>query len=486
MRKKHCLVIFIIFSLLFSNLSFARPDTSLKAGAGATPFTWNQNEVWQTLEARFRDVRLTGCRGIAAEIEKRLQEGKRHLAALEGGPLQPADSLFDALEANLFSLGPLMAACPERIDEYAAVIMSLRSALKKQSVAWDLNDGRIHDRVYRILYGSRIALEEVMLQAPTGSLPAILPGMDEPSGTPSYRYRGITLHSGDILVSRGGAPTSALIARGNDHPGNFSHIALLYVDENTGKPSIIEAHIERGVVISSPEEYIGDVKLRIMVLRVNSDHPLVRKDPLLPHRAAKRAYEQTKKKHIPYDFSMDFNDPSKQFCSAVAYQAYLPFGIKLWSFMTTMSSPGVVRWLGDFGVKNFLTLAPADLEYDSQLSVVAEARDKDALWQAHIDDAVIDAMLGKAEQGDRLTCPWYLLVPAVLGKAYSVMLNLLGKVGPVPEGMSVTAAVRATQLEKKHKRLKDKVLSEAAIFNEKNGYRPPYWELVHMAREANQ
>ena len=33
------------------------------------------------------------------------------------------------------------------------------------------------------------------------------------------------------MPSAGGAATSALIARGNDFPGNFSHIALVHVDE---------------------------------------------------------------------------------------------------------------------------------------------------------------------------------------------------------------------------------------------------------------
>ncbi|MBP1747576.1 MAG: hypothetical protein H6Q52_115 [Deltaproteobacteria bacterium] len=472
--------------LLFGALSIADGDTPQKTGAGAAVFAWNQNAVWQALEARFRDVRSAGCRGAAAEIEKRFQEGNRQFSLMSGSQLKPTDHLFDAVEANLFGLGPLMAACPERVPEYAKLIASVRNVLKRQSIAWDVKDQQVRDRLYRIIYGGRIALEEVTLQAPKDSLPTILHGTKEPSKTPSFVYAGIELHSGDILVSRGGAPTSALIARGNDYPGNFSHVALLYIDETTNKASIIEAHIERGVVITTVDEYIKDVKLRIMVLRVRADHPLLQKDPMLPHRAAKMAYEEAGKGHIRYDFAMDFKDPSERFCSEVASQAYSSLGIDLWSIRTTMSSVGVVNWLSDFGVRNFITQAPADLEYDPQLSVVAEGRDRETLWQAHVDDAVIDAMLEGANRGERFACPLYRLVPAWLAKTYSGILNFFGKVGPVPEGMNARVAVKAMELEKKHKRLKQQVLASATLFEEKNGYRPPYWELVRMAERANE
>jgi hypothetical protein len=158
-------------------------------------------------------------------------------------------------------------------------------------------------------------------------------------------------------------------------------VALFHVDEKTGKPSIVESHIERGVVISSLEEYVKDKKLRILVLRLRADHPQLLKDPLLSHRAAEAALAEVRRRHIPYDFAMDFREPSKMFCSEVVSFAYGALGINLWQITTTMSSAGLVQWLFDFGVRFFETEAPADLEYDPQLSVVAEWRDPDALWE---------------------------------------------------------------------------------------------------------
>jgi hypothetical protein len=325
-----------------------------------------------------------------------------------------------------------------------------------------------------------------MLQAPAGSFPPLIKADDVTSVTPSYAFQNGTLRSGDILASRGGAPTSALIARGNDYPGNFSHIALLYVDEKTGVPGIIEAHIEVGVVVSTVEAYIKDKKLRVMVLRLRPDLPQMKADPMLPHKAAKRAYEEANNRHIPYDFEMDYRDPSKWFCSEVASWAYRQYGVELWKGSTTMSAPGLVRWLSYFGVTHFETQAPADLEYDPQISIVAEWRDPDTLWKDHVDNAVTEALLEGADEGDGIPYSWWMLPPTRLVKAYSATLNYFGGVGPIPEGMDSTAALRNLELTSMHEKIRDRVLAQAAAFQEKQGYRPPYWELVRMANQARK
>src|SRR2546427_10624194 len=156
-------------------------------------------------------------------------------------------------------------------------------------------------RLYRSLYGLRGAVEEVMPHHPDG-VTALLDGRHEPSATPATTVHGVEIHSGDILVSRGGYPTSALIARGNDYPGNFSHIALVHVDSVSHVASAIEAHIERGVAVSTADEYLGDKKLRIMVLRLRADLPQLARDPQLPHRAAALALERARSGRIGYDF----------------------------------------------------------------------------------------------------------------------------------------------------------------------------------------
>ena len=75
--------------------------------------------------------------------------------------------------------------------------------------------------IYRLIYGGRTAIEEIILQTPDLALPDLFIENNEPASTPSAEILGVKIHSGDILVSRGGAPTSALIARGMTIPAIF-------------------------------------------------------------------------------------------------------------------------------------------------------------------------------------------------------------------------------------------------------------------------
>ncbi len=407
------------------------------------------------------------------------------LTRIKADTFSPTSSELSMLEEKFFSLAPLVAGCPQSIAQYLKLSSRIRTTLKHQSERWDMNDRSARETLYRILYGARSAVEEVILQAPHDlKIPALLPEVDEPSKTPSATLLGNSVHSGDILVSRGGAPTSALIARGNDFPGNFSHIALVYVDSASGRLSIIESHIERGVVISSADEYLRDTKLRVMVLRLRSDLSQLRQDPLLPHRAASFMFNRTLAKHIPYDFSMDYADSTKLFCSEVASFAYRACGLYLWMGMSHISSEGLRAWLADFGVTHFETQEPSDLEYDPQLRVVAEWRDVETLRKDHIDNAVTEAMLERAEHGERLQYDWYMLPVARFIKAYSWTLNVFGSIGPIPEGMNATAALKNKYYSERHATAVASVQHDDAQFQQDRGIEPPYWEMLRMARKA--
>ena len=345
-----------------------------------------------------------------------------------------------------------------------------------------MNSTVAKNTLYKLLYGNRIAIEEIMLQLPDNQVATLITEVDETSQTPSAEILGVQVHSGDILVSRGGAPTSALIARGNDYPGNFSHIALVHKDEKTKLISIIESHIERGVTVSSLEEYLNDKKLRIMVLRLRSD--LISDNSMLPQQAAEYSLTEARINHIPYDFEMDITESEKQFCSEVASSAYKKFEITLWTGLSTISSKGTRNWLAAFGVKYFETQEPSDLEYDPQVSVIAEWRDPETLYKDHLDNAVTDVMLEEADSGKVLYYDWYLLPIGRIMKFYSVILNMFGKEGPVPEGMSAEAALKNVDYSETHDQIKSKLIFLADQFKIQKGYKPPYWELVNLARQA--
>ncbi len=220
------------------------------------------------------------------------------------------------------------------------------------------------------------------------------------------------------------------------------------------------------------------------MLRLRTDHPAVQADPMLPHRAATAALERARAGHVPYDFAMDWHDPSALFCSEVASAAYAARDVRLWRGLSSMSSPGLTRWLGTVGVRHFTTLAPSDLEYDPQMRVVAEWRDLSTLFADHVDSAILDAMLERAEAGERIDYDYVKLPVARLLEAYSAALNLFGRVGPIPEGMSATTALRVDWLRARHGAIRRELDSRVEAYRRELGRRPPYWDLVRLAREA--
>ena len=264
--------------------------------ADEEPFLWNRDALFDALEDRAADLRDAPEAEAEAEVARALGtlvEASAELEALAASPPPSPDAAARALltrvEAAFFTSAALLCARPSRADELVELQANIRRAMKRLSQTWSVQGDEGRRLLYRMLYGTRAALEELLLQIPDPDDALVLArGIDEPSGSPSAVVRGVRVHSGDLLVSRGGAPTSALIARGSDHPGNFSHIALLHVDE-AGTVSTIEAHIERGVVFEGLERYIADHKLRVMLLRPRADLPALLETPDLGHRAAEAA-----------------------------------------------------------------------------------------------------------------------------------------------------------------------------------------------------
>jgi len=463
------------------------PDTeqSNSLVAEAKPFLWNMDERWKSLEASFASLKTLPQHDIDSLYTAQLLKMETQTDQLMRDTLiHYDDPRFIQTLNSFFETAPVVAVT-RQTDKYVTIYNQLRKFVKEQSRHWDLYHIDCRNNLYTLLYGMRAAVEEVLLQADTINFNPVQLVKDEPSDTPSTLLQGIRVHSGDLLVSRGGAEVSAFISRGNDYPGNFSHVALLQVDEN-GKAHFIEAHIEKGVAIATTEEYLKDKKLRFMVLRPCADLPQVKENPLLPHQVALFAKQESEKRHIPYDFKMNFYDSSAMFCSEVGSFAYKKHGIQLWQAKSTISSTGTAQWLNTFGVENFVTQMPSDLEYDPQLSIVAEWCDPETLFKDHLDNAVMDALLERANQGEVITySPWLLPIARVV-KGYSMLQNIFGKPGIIPEGMSATRALKNNSFVEMYQRVRSRTEEKVNIFIKENGYRPPYWQLVAFAEESTK
>ncbi len=486
--KKVFLPILAVLSVLYIVLLVPGSNSNSKiTEAGKRPFFWNRDDFWQQMEAKYHTARQMKSQQLDSIIDSLQSVAIDKFSSIEDSTVTASDVRLLDIENIFFNCAAYVAAKPVAMDWYLNYGNMLRNYIKEQSQHWDVKDTVVKNTLYKLLYGIRAATEEAMLQTDVSydASPAV-EAQQEKSTAPYTTIFGVKVHSGDLLVSRGGAEVSALISRGNDYPGNFSHVALIYIDTKSNTPYLIEAHIEKGVAVSSVEQYVKDKKLRLMVLRLRHDLPAMQKDMMLPQRAAQFMFAEALSRHIPYDFKMNFYDSTALFCSEVASYAYKKQGVQLWQNISTISSQGVVNWLKDFGVENFVTQMPSDLEYDPQLSIVAEWRDPETLYKDHIDNAAMDALLEKANSGTTIDYNIWQLPLVRIVKAYCWIKNRFGKTGIIPEGMSATRALKNETFVAMHQTLKIKTEQLAADFLKQNGYRPPYWELVKFAEEAAQ
>lgn len=482
MFKKKLLQLTVLLVVLYAVLLIPDRQKTFVAHTNEIPFVWNRDSLWRSLEKTFVEAKAMNSSELDSIVQQFHQDLEKQLYALQQSQAEPTDERWQWLLHNFFALSSYAAAQKNAIPVESAY-SRIRQEVKLQSHHWDMNTREARNTVYEMLYGMRAAIEETALQSDSLSS-KILSGTPEPSTTPTTKIFDISIHSGDLLVSRGGAEVSALISRGNDYPGNFSHVALVYIDERTLQPFLIEAHIEKGVAIATVEQYVKDKKLRFMVLRPRSDLPELVRDPMLPQKAAQMAYDEALKRHIPYDFKMDFYDSSAMFCSEVGSYAYKKNGVQLWTPISTISSQGIVNWLNTFGVENFVTQMPSDLEYDPKLSIVAEWRDPETLFKDHVDNAVMDALIERADQGEEITYSIWMLPVARIIKGYGIIQNYFGIPSVIPEGMSATRALKNNSFVERYQTVKQRTLEAIRTFEREQGYTPPYWQLIELARSA--
>ena len=215
------------------------------------------------------------------------------------------------------------------------------------------------------------------------------------------------LRSGDLLLSRGNAIASAAIARMADVNGQFSHLAQIYIEPETGSLWVLEAHIEVGTTVRSFEKYAADLNPRVMVLRAREprDQHLAARAAAIQFRRLKEARDRGGS--VPYDFSMRLEDSSELFCSELVYEGFQKaagqgdFVIPLFQSRIT---PKNRDFLNRIGISVSQTFLPSDLEVDPRFEVLAEWRDLSRVANLRRIDAVLDRFYDWSEvHGYRLT-----------------------------------------------------------------------------------
>lgn len=185
------------------------------------------------------------------------------------------------------------------------------------------------------------------------------------------------LKTGDIILSRGGAYTSAAISQLGEFDTQFSHMSVVYVDPQK-KVWTVEAHIEVGSFVRPLKDHIADKNKRTMLFRF--------RDPVVAERAGRMIFEKVRdysRAHgnIHYDFGFDPISHKSLFCSETVSYAY-ELGsdgkvlLPMFDSRLDQRKPSFVKMLGITVDRSFI---PADIEIDPRFEVVSEWRDGNAL-----------------------------------------------------------------------------------------------------------
>lgn len=215
---------------------------------------------------------------------------------------------------------------------------------------------------------------------------------------PKFDFKGYKdLQSGDVILSRGNAYSSAAIARIGKNDMQFSHLSFVYKDEN-GKLWTTEAHIEIGSVVAPIKKHIDQGNSRTVVFRY--------KDPKLAHQASEHIFErvqarQQKDDNILYDFGMDYHDDTKIFCSEIIYVGFkeVSDGKVNVPLYKTKFNKGLVNFLQILGIEisnqnfeSFDTFAPGDIQFDPDFEMVAEWRNPAKMKDSRLKDMILTKM----------------------------------------------------------------------------------------------
>ena len=218
---------------------------------------------------------------------------------------------------------------------------------------------------------------------------------------------GIKTCQGDIVLSKGGAGSSSFLARITDYPGNFSHSTIAFVSKINQELSFIEAFIEDGVKLRSPEkDYVKSKKVKLFIYR-SKEKRVISKSleavdqfiQMMKVNLHTNDLEELKKNaSYPYDFAMDAEEIDKLFCSEVVYQTYKltvsnnnnPYNKKLWG---KVESPCRKIFLSRFLDSKTTFPSPSDVELNNDYQLISMQFNPRKLSKDRIIIALTDAIM---------------------------------------------------------------------------------------------
>ena len=220
--------------------------------------------------------------------------------------------------------------------------------------------------------------------------------------------QGLQFQSGDVLIVRGLRHNSAAIARVGDVDSQFSHAAMVHIDDK-GRHRILEALIEEGSTISNFEYTLEHGLGRAVLFR--------HRDSDVAARAADKMYERIKAsrssggKHIFYDFTMELGSYDELFCSKLIREGFdrASGGLVQLPTYPTEFRNAPRDFLDRIGVTAEESFAPGDMELETQFYSVAEWRDYRKTSTVRLMDMVMVKLFEWMEQKNYVFKPTFMI-----------------------------------------------------------------------------
>jgi hypothetical protein len=361
MKRLHLVQVFIIYTLSFS--------------LQASDFRSELFEVTDKLEARNCQLKMSKISSLLLELEA----GDYLKVINEAGHDPLLDTFFDVKITlheklrdffinNNFSLGCSVAS---------------REALRSLRGAEDLVSEDYYNKHGRVIKFPSSAFSSGNLHV---------------KRHPDFEDFDLAhdLKSGDVILSRGNAYTSAAISSLGEFDTQFSHLSMIYRDESN-KLWTVEAHIEVGSIVRPLSEHIADNNFRTAIFRFE--------DPEVAAKAAQYIFERVKKAsqqegNILYDFAFDQEESEKLFCSevishSIEHVTNKRYSIPLYPSQLMKRKAEFVKKLGIEAQASFI---PSDIEVDPRFKLVAEWRDAARVTDNLQKDAVLQSMFSWSDK----------------------------------------------------------------------------------------
>ena len=268
-----------------------------------------------------------------------------------------------------------------------------------------------------------------------------------------YKGPDLPFKSGDVMLMRGQAHNSAAIARIGDVDSQFSHLAMIYIDD-AGQHFVVESLIEDGAIVNTLGHSLAHGSARAVLYR--------HKDPVLAARAAKMIHDhvaptrQTFARRILYDFSMRLDERRRLFCAKVvrlAFQMASEGRINLPRYPTKLAMKNR-DFLNRIGVTATQTFAPADIDLETSFDLVCEWQDYRGTSNIRLQDFTFDKLFEWMDRYEyRFEETMIIRIVSLLGRLTSYFSDtakdILASVAPkVPINMPRKAVATIAMLHK--------------------------------------